>query len=219
MRIVFLGPPGSGKGTQGIALAERLGVPHISTGDILRAAIGEGTELGKKAAGYVESGRLVPDDLMVDLVADRLGEPDARKGFVLDGFPRTKEQAEALDRVLAGRGESLDAVLDLDVPDEVVVERLSGRRMCRGCGANYHVAFKPTSAEGVCDECEGELYRRKDDEPETIRKRLEVYHSRTAELVDYYRRSGMLETIDGDRPIEEIRSDMYARADGRRQSA
>jgi adenylate kinase len=216
MRIVFLGPPGSGKGTQGKALSERLGVAHISTGDILRESMARGGELGRQAGDFVDSGRLVPDDLMVELVASRLAEPDARGGFVLDGFPRTQEQAAALDAVLARSGARLDVVLYLDVPDDVVVERLSGRRLCAGCGANYHVKFKPSDTGDTCDKCGGELYRRSDDEPDTVRKRLEVYQAQTAGLVDYYRRGGLLEKIDGDRPIEDIHGDVYERADARR---
>lgn len=192
MRIILVGPPGAGKGTQAEKLVAKYGVAHISTGDILRANIKAGTELGKKAKSFVDAGGLVPDDVIVAMMRRRLAEDDCRKGFILDGFPRTVPQAEALASLLAEMGISLDGVILLDVDDETVVGRLCGRRMCKNCGKIFHVVFKPSSKGGRCDSCGGELYQRDDDKEDVIRQRLAVYHSQTAPLVDYYGRTGLL---------------------------
>ncbi len=205
MNLILLGPPGAGKGTQAAAIIERFGVPHISTGDMLRAAVAKGTEVGKKAKAIMEAGELVPDEVVCQIVRERLAEPDCANGFLLDGFPRTVAQAEALDQILADAGKALDKVICYEVPDDVVVERLSGRRMCRQCNANYHVKFLPPKQDGVCDKCGGELYQRDDDKEETIRERLSVYHKQTAPLVKYYEDKGVLARIDAAGAIEAIR--------------
>ncbi|RMG13173.1 MAG: adenylate kinase [Deltaproteobacteria bacterium] len=204
MRLVLFGPPGAGKGTQAIRLAEALGIPQISTGDILRQARAEGTELGRKAAEYMDAGKLVPDDLIVGIIEARIDQPDAKRGYILDGFPRTIPQAEALDAMLARRGEALDAVLSLEVPDEEIVERLSGRRTCPECKAMYHVRFNPPKVEGRCDRCGAALVQRSDDQPEAIRQRLEAFHAQTAPLKAYYRDRGLLKEIQGTGNIEEV---------------
>lgn len=204
MRIVLLGPPGVGKGTQAATLARAEGVAHISTGDILRAHMAQGTPLGKLAKEYVEKGLLVPDDVILGIVRERLQEPDAQRGFIFDGFPRTVPQADGLGRLLAELGAELDAVISLEAPDEVVVERISGRRTCRQCGAVYHVRWNPPRTAGVCDRCGGELYQRSDEDPETVRQRLAVYHSQTAPLIAYYRERGLLRSVDGTRPVAEV---------------
>ena len=204
-RVVLLGPPGAGKGTQAKLLLEQYGACQISTGDILRKAVQDQTALGKEAGAYVKRGALVPDDLIVDLVAERLKEPDCERGFILDGFPRTIPQAESLDRILNKSGQSLNRVISVQVPKDVIIERLAGRRTCRNCGALVHVIFDPPKRSGVCDRCGGELYQREDDREATIAHRLEVYETQTAPLVDYYRRRGVLTEIDGVGNIEEIR--------------
>ncbi len=196
MRVIFLGPPGAGKGTQAAKIREKYEVAHISTGDILRANVKEGTELGRKASEYMNAGKLVPDEVIIGMMKERLQERDCTKGFILDGFPRTVPQAEALDRLLADLGLDLDATILFNVDDEIVVERLSGRRMCRKCGAIYHVTFHPTRVEGVCDVCGGEIYQRDDDREEVIRNRLAVYHDQTAPLIDYYRGKKLLRDVD-----------------------
>lgn len=206
MRVVFLGPPGAGKGTQTKFLEARYGVCLISTGEMLRQAVQDGTPLGDKARAYIEKGELVPDDLMVGLMARRLREKDCGKGFILDGFPRTLAQAEGLERALQGMGWKLDGVLFLDVPRRVAVERLSHRRTCRVCGGLYHLVSDPPQREGVCDRCGGELYQRDDDKEETIAARLRVYEEQTLPVVDYYRRKGLLDRIDGTGNVEEIRA-------------
>jgi len=198
MRLVFLGRPGAGKGTQATRVVEEFALAHISTGDLLRAAMRAGTQLGREAAGYVEKGRLVPDELVVRLVAERLAAMGEDEGFVLDGFPRNIAQAEALDEVLASLGRGLDAVVYFSVRTETVIERLGGRRMCAGCGRNYHVKFMPTRKEGRCDECGGEVIQRKDDRPEAIRERLLIYDKETAPLIDLYRERDLLIEIAGD---------------------
>jgi len=200
MKLVFFGAPGVGKGTQAERLSEHLGVPHISTGDIFRRAISEGTELGRRVAQYVRTGTLVPDDLTNRLVAERLKEPDCSRGYILDGFPRTAAQALALNQA----DEKLDAVVYFSAADEVLVERLSGRRLCRECGAGFNVVTMPPKVAGVCDNCGGGLYQRDDDKPATVRHRLQVYKNETAELVDFYRREGLLREIPAEGAIEEV---------------
>jgi adenylate kinase len=197
VRIVMMGPPGAGKGTQAKRVAERLGVPHISTGDMLRQAVAAGTPLGRQARRIMDEGRLVPDAVVIGIVDERLGAADTAPGFVLDGFPRTVAQAEGLERLLAAREQPLTRVLQLDVPEDEIVRRLSGRRVCRQCGVMYHVTFDPPARPDRCDRCGGELYQRDDDREETVRQRLEVYRDETAPLVAYYRRAGLLREIEG----------------------
>ena len=197
MRIILVGPPGAGKGTQAEKIVAKYNVAHISTGDILRANVKAGTELGKKAKSFMDAGALVPDDVIVGMMRGRLAEDDCKNGFILDGFPRTVPQAEALDSLLAEMGIKLDGVILLDVDDDTVVERLCGRRMCQKCGRIFHVSFKPSSKGDLCDECGGELYQRDDDKEEVIRQRLAVYHSQTAPLVDYYGKAGLLLRVPG----------------------
>jgi len=197
LNLVLLGAPGSGKGTQAERIIKRHELPHISTGDILRDAVAKGTDLGATAKRYMDAGDLVPDDVIIGIMRARLGEPDARNGFLLDGFPRTIEQARALDGMLADAGRALTHVLLLDVPEEELVQRLSGRRMCRGCGANYNVIFSPPREAGVCDTCGGELYQRSDDNEETVRNRLTVYRRQTEPLVGYYEEHGLVRLFHG----------------------
>jgi adenylate kinase len=199
-----VGPPGAGKGTQAEFIAANQSVPKISTGDIFRANVGQGTPLGLQAKKYMDAGQLVPDEVTIDMVRDRLAEPDAADGFLLDGFPRTVPQAEVLDQMLADLGTSLDVVLELVVDDDEVVRRLSGRRTCRGCGKIWHIEFDATSAEGVCDRCGGELFQRDDDKAETVTERLKVYAEQTAPLVDYYGGQGKLVGIDATGPVEDV---------------
>lgn len=207
-RMVLLGPPGAGKGTQGEMLSEHLGIPQIATGDILRKAVAEGSDLGQKAQSYMDAGDLVPDEIMVGIIRDRLQDPDAQKGYILDGFPRTVAQADALDSMLSDIGQVLDAVVHIQVDKETLVQRLSGRLICRDCGATYHVQFGPPAQEGVCDRCGGELYQREDDQEETVRSRLDVFEERTQPLVDYYRRQGIYAAIEGDRAPEEVQDEI-----------
>lgn len=204
MKVVMLGAPGAGKGTQAKMIASKYNVPHISTGDIFRANIKEGTELGKKAKSYMDQGLLVPDELVVDLVVDRLQQEDCSNGYVLDGFPRTIPQAEALDAALSKLGTKLDSALDIDVADEFIVNRMGGRRACLTCGATYHVVNIPPKTEGICDTCGGELVLRDDDKPETVVKRLSVYHEQTQPLIDYYKNSGILVTLDGTQDMNDV---------------
>ena len=185
-------------------IAEKYQIPHISTGDIFRANIKNGTELGKKAKTYMDQGLLVPDELVVDLVVDRVGQEDCTKGYVLDGFPRTIPQAEALDKALAELGQKMDFAVDVEVPDENIINRMSGRRACVGCGATYHLVYAPTKMENVCDNCGGELVLRDDDKPETVKKRLDVYHEQTQPLIEYYTNSGILKTVDGTADIGDV---------------
>jgi len=202
--LVLLGPPGSGKGTQAERLKEQLGLPHVASGDLFRENIGNETELGLLAKGYIDRGQLVPDDVTIAMVRERLQQPDCDDGVILDGFPRTLAQAEALDRILASRDRALTGVLYIAVPDEELVQRLSGRRICRQCQTPYHVLFSPPAEEGECDECGGKLYQRDDDQPETVRARLKVYHEQTAPLRDYYRRAGLLVEVNGAGSIEAV---------------
>ncbi|MFC4590454.1 adenylate kinase [Sphaerisporangium corydalis] len=204
MRVVLVGPPGAGKGTQAQFIASNLSIPKISTGDIFRANVSGGTELGKLAKEYMDRGDLVPDEVTVAMVRDRLGEPDAQEGFLLDGFPRNVPQAQILNKMLAEFGTSLDAVLELVVDDEEVVRRLAGRRTCRSCGKVWHVVFDPSSTEGVCDACGGELFQRDDDREDTIRHRLEVYQEQTSPLISFYAEEGILQGVDATGPVEEI---------------
>jgi adenylate kinase len=215
VRLVLLGPPGVGKGTQAVKLAEHYRAPHISTGDMFREAISRGTEIGRKAKQYLDSGGLVPDDVVAGVVRERLSQPDCNGGFVLDGFPRTLRQAEALQGILASQNRGLDAVLCLTAPAEVVVDRLSGRRMCRKCGGNFHVKFRPPKREGVCDECGGELYTRADDAPDTIRERLRVYERSTSGLISYYRERGALKEVSAVASPEEVLKGAIAALEGK----
>ena len=208
MKIIMLGAPGAGKGTQAKKIAEKYGIPHISTGDIFRANIKEGTELGKKAKEYMDQGALVPDSLTLDLIMDRFKAPDCANGYVLDGFPRTIPQAEALTKTLAEAGAAMDYAINVEVPDAAIVERMSGRRACLKCGATYHIVYSPTKEEGKCDTCGGELIIRDDDKPETVQKRLTVYHDQTQPLIDYYRNMNILKSVDGTKPMDEVFSDI-----------
>lgn len=210
MRIVMLGAPGAGKGTQAKKIAEKYAIPHISTGDIFRANIKNGTELGKKAKTYMDQGLLVPDELVVDLVVDRLQQEDAQNGCVLDGFPRTIPQAESLDAALKAAGSKIDYAVDVDVPDENIINRMSGRRACVKCGATYHIKYAPTKVEGVCDVCGDKLILRDDDQPETVKKRLNVYHDQTQPLIDYYAGQNILKEVDGTKNMEEVFAEIVA---------
>lgn len=202
MKIIMLGAPGAGKGTQAKKIAAKYAIPHISTGDIFRANIKNNTELGQKAKTYMDKGELVPDELVVDLIMDRFKEADCANGYVLDGFPRTIPQAEALDKALSANGESVDYAINVEVPDENIINRMSGRRACVGCGATYHIVYNPTKVEGKCDACGADLILRDDDKPETVEKRLNVYHEQTAPLIDYYKEQGILRVIDGSKGLD-----------------
>lgn len=204
MKIIMLGAPGAGKGTQAKQIADKYSIPHISTGDIFRANLKEGTELGKKAKEYMDQGLLVPDELTCDLVMDRISQEDCKNGFVLDGFPRTIPQAEALDAALSKIDQKMDYAIDVDVPDDNIINRMSGRRACLNCGATYHIVSIPTKVEGVCDRCGSQVVLRDDDQPETVKKRLEVYHAQTQPLIDYYKKQDILKTVDGTQPMEQV---------------
>ena len=210
VKIIMLGAPGAGKGTQAKQIAQAYDIPHISTGDIFRANIKEGTELGKKAQEYMDKGLLVPDELVCDLVVDRIHKDDCEKGYILDGFPRTIPQANALDEALAKDGEKIEFAIDIEVPDENIINRMSGRRSCKDCGAIFHVQYNPPKKENCCDVCGGELILRDDDKAETVKKRLDVYHEQTAPLIAHYKEAGSLHEIDGTQDIkvvfEEIKS-------------
>lgn len=208
MRLILLGPPGAGKGTQAANIVNKYNLPHISTGDIFRANIKAGTDLGKRAKKFMDKGELVPDSLVVELVEDRLQQDDTANGFMLDGFPRTLPQAEALDAVLAQMGSELNYVVNIVVDPSVLVERAVGRRICRDCGATYHIKFNPAKAEGVCDKCSGELYQRSDDNEATVTNRISVYTNETAPLVEYYNESGKLVNIDGLQDIDKVFADI-----------
>ena len=204
MKIIMLGAPGAGKGTQAKMIADKYKVPHISTGDIFRANIKDGTELGMEAKKYMDQGLLVPDELTVRILLDRVAADDCKNGYVLDGFPRTIPQAEVLDKALTDRGEQIDFAIDVDVPDENIVRRMSGRRACLACGATYHTEHIPPKTEGICDRCGKELVLREDDKPETVSNRLKVYHEQTQPLIDFYSAKGVLRTVDGTQPMEKV---------------
>ena len=204
MKIVMLGAPGAGKGTQAIMISEKFGLPHISTGDIFRSNIKNGTELGKEAKKYMDEGRLVTDELTVRILLDRVSREDCAGGYVLDGFPRTIPQAEVLTKELSAMGDAIDFALNIDVPDENIVNRMSGRRSCPSCGATYHIQYVPPKKEGICDECGNALILRDDDKPETVLNRLKVYHEQTQPLIDYYNAAGVLRTIDGTRDVDTV---------------
>ena len=208
MKIIMLGAPGAGKGTQAKQIADKYSIPHISTGDIFRANIKNGTELGKKAKQFMDQGLLVPDELTCDLVMDRIQQDDCANGFILDGFPRTIPQAEALTAALDNINQKMDFAVDVNVPDENIVNRMSGRRACLNCGATYHIISIPTKVEGVCDRCGNEVVLRDDDKPETVQKRLGVYHEQTQPLIEYYEKQGILKTVDGTQPMDKVFADI-----------
>ena len=215
MRLILLGPPGAGKGTQAAGIVEKYKIPHISTGDIFRQNIKEGTELGKKAKEYMDQGLLVPDELTVGLVTDRISQPDCGNGFMLDGFTRNVSQAVQLDAFLKNNGIALDKVINIEVDKEKLVERAVGRRICKACGATYHIQFNPSKEEGVCDICKGELYQRADDNEETVSKRIQVYLDETKPLADYYSKSGIIADIDGQQAIDKVFNDIVSALEGK----
>lgn len=208
MKIIMLGAPGAGKGTQAKKIAEKYGIPHISTGDIFRANIKGGTELGMKAKSYMDQGQLVPDEVTIGMLLDRISQDDSKAGYVLDGFPRTIPQAESLTAALKERGEKIDYAVNVDVPDENIVNRMSGRRACIGCGATYHILFNAPKTADVCDTCGEKLVLRDDDKPETVQKRLTVYHDQTQPLIDYYKKEGALVEVDGTQDMEKVFQDI-----------
>ena len=208
MKIIMLGAPGAGKGTQAKMIADKYGIPHISTGDIFRANIKEQTALGMEAKQYMDKGALVPDELTVKILLDRVAKDDCNTGYVLDGFPRTIPQAEVLDKAVAELGEHIDYAINVEVPDENIVNRMSGRRACLACGATYHVVHVPPKKEGICDRCGKELVLRDDDKPETVKKRLSVYHEQTQPLIDYYEKKNILKEVDGTKDMNDVFSDI-----------
>lgn len=214
MHILLMGPPGAGKGTQAAELVKEFAIPHISTGDMFRAAIKEGTALGREAKGYMDQGKLVPDSVTIGIVRERLAKDDCMKGFILDGFPRTVEQADALDGILKDLGLSLTRVLNINVPAADLIERATGRRICKKCGATYHVKFNPPKKEGVCDACGGELFQRADDTAETMKNRLSVYEASTKPLIDYYEKAGVYTEVDGRQAIEKVTADLISALKG-----
>lgn len=209
MNIILLGPPGAGKGTQAKMLVSEFGLPHISTGDMFRAAIKQGTEVGLKAKAIMDAGQLVPDEITIDIVQTRLGQSDCASGFLLDGFPRTVPQAQALDRILEGSECSLDAAVNIDLPNDTIIARMAGRRVCRQCGASYHLEFNPPREAGKCDQCGGELYQRSDDSEETVANRLKVYTQQTEPLLAYYQKQGLVLNIDGNQEMARVFRDIY----------
>lgn len=210
MYILLMGPPGAGKGTQAAMLVDKFGIPHISTGDMFRAAVKEGTELGKQAKACMDAGQLVPDSVTIGIVKERLAKPDCKKGFILDGFPRTLEQANALDATLGELQIKLDRVVNISVPAEDLISRATGRRICKSCGATYHVVYNPTAKDGICDKCSGETYQRDDDSEATMTKRLTVYSSQTKPLIQYYQDNGLYTEIDGKQSIDKVLADVVA---------
>lgn len=204
MNIVLLGPPGAGKGTQGVVLSKNYNIPHISTGDILREAVKAGTPMGRKAKNFMDKGELVPDDVVVGIVVDRLGQGDTKKGYILDGFPRTLQQAEALDAALKKIGSVIDMALYFEIPENIAIERLTGRRVCKSCGANFHIKNIPPKKEGICDKCGGELFQRPDDKLETVRNRLKVYELQTRPLIEYYTKKGILKKVSGALDVKDL---------------
>lgn len=208
MKIIMLGAPGAGKGTQAKKIAAKYQIPHISTGDIFRANIKNGTELGMKAKSYMDAGGLVPDEITIGMLLDRIHEADCENGYVLDGFPRTIPQAESLTEALAGMDEKIDYAVNVDVPDENIISRMSGRRACLNCGATYHIVYNPPKQEGVCDVCGDKLVLRDDDKPETVQKRLSVYHDQTQPLIEYYEKAGVLKQVDGTQDMEAVFQDI-----------
>ncbi len=204
MKIVMLGAPGAGKGTQAKKIAAKYNIPHVSTGDIFRANIKDGTELGKEAKSYMDAGKLVPDELTVRILLDRVAQEDCSDGYVLDGFPRTIPQAEVLDKELSKNGEKIDFAINVEVPDENIIDRMSGRRGCPKCGASYHIKYIPPKKEGICDSCGSELVLRDDDKPETVKNRLSVYHEQTQPLIEYYTKQGALKEVDGTVDPEDV---------------
>ncbi|MBQ7679451.1 MAG: adenylate kinase [Butyrivibrio sp.] len=210
MKIIMLGAPGAGKGTQADRIAQEQNIPHISTGDLFRANVGGGTELGMRAKEYMDRGALVPDELTVEMLFDRVAAEDCRDGYVLDGFPRTIPQAEVLKKELEKRGDRVDLAINVDVPDENIVRRMGGRRACPKCGATYHIEHIPPKQEGICDKCGAELIIRDDDKPETVQKRLSVYHEQTQPLIEFYEKEGILRTVDGTKDMEQVFSDIKA---------
>ncbi len=210
MYILLMGPPGAGKGTQAEKIVEEFKVPHISTGDMFRAAVKQGSELGKEAKRYMDAGGLVPDIVTIGIVREGLSKPECAKGFILDGFPRTEEQAVALDGILKDLRIKLNAVINVSVPDDELVSRVTGRRICKACGATYHIKFNPTKVEGICDKCGGNLYQRDDDKEETVKNRLKAYHSQTEPLIEYYKKQGIYKEINGMQAIDKVYVDVKA---------
>lgn len=210
MKIVMLGAPGAGKGTQAIKIADKYDIPHISTGDIFRANIKGGTELGQKAKSYIDKGELVPDEVTIGMLLDRIAEEDCKNGYVLDGFPRTIPQAESLTEALSKQGDQIDFALNIDVPDEAIVKRMSGRRACPKCGATYHIVYAAPKTENRCDKCGAELIIRSDDKPETVKDRLSVYHQQTEPLIAYYKEAGVLREVDGTQELPKVFEDVVA---------
>ena len=209
MQLLMMGPPGAGKGTQAAKLVKKFSIPQISTGDMFRAAVKEGTELGKAAKACMDAGKLVPDEVTIGIVRERLAKDDCKEGFILDGFPRTVEQADALEKILDELGKKITCVLNISVPAEYLIERAVGRRICKGCGATYHVKFNPTKGD-VCDACGGELYQRADDNETTMKNRLNAYEASTRPLIDYYKKAGVYREIDGRQPIDKVTEDLVS---------
>ena len=210
MKMVMLGAPGAGKGTQAIKIADKYDIPHISTGDIFRANIKGGTELGQKAKSYIDKGELVPDEVTIGMLLDRIAQDDCKNGYVLDGFPRTIPQAESLTEALKSQGDQIDFALNIDVPDEAIIERMSGRRACPKCGATYHIVYAAPKTENICDKCGTELIIRSDDKPETVKDRLNVYHQQTEPLIAYYKAAGVLREVDGTQELPKVFEDVVA---------